>query len=742
MSARSSDPHGSLHARGHPTPAAPTTPLYFAGNDQPTADANGPGPQRAGLGGLARVGPYAIVGPLGEGGMGAVYRARHLHLGVERAIKVLLAEPDPGKLARFEREVANLAQVRHPNVVGVHEVGCEAGRPWMAMDLVEGSDLSAALRGGRPTLERALELAVGIARGVAALHRLGIVHRDLKPQNVVIAADGRPVVLDLGLAVAPDRDERLTQTGAALGTIGYMAPEQLAGQAGPATDVYALGLITYELVTGLSSIPAASSHQELVGKVLHRAPLEPGRVDASLPARLDRVCARATAPDPAARYPDAGALADALEAVRGAPGPSRRAVRRRALALLLPLGAGALAVALWLGAGADASQAAAPPPERPAAGGASRPERRPRALSRREVSQADDRLRELVLLGARRRVEALEEWLARYPGHPSTERARAALADARLELPLAVLTHEGASVAAFCRAGLVTGGADGELVLWDVARGEPLRTWETGWPVHALTTSADGARLLAGGPGGYAWFEVEGEGGEKLPIDFTVRAVVFLAEGDALVGGTSQWLRRRELPGGREVRTYGQINAETIGLGLLSDGTAFASINAVSAKSTSPFDNQVHCWEVRSGDHLYSLPLPERPSALAVSPDQDTFAVGTERGLLLLFSLEARSEKATLRAPGAEQAHEGPVRALAFAPDGQTLYSCGGRVSPLQTRVLAAWSVATGERLRAREALDAVPIHLSVAGDGQTLALVGEEVGRVEVWRADTWGPR
>ncbi|MBX3470199.1 MAG: serine/threonine protein kinase [Planctomycetes bacterium] len=284
-----------------------------------------------------RVGPYELLDRLGQGGMGTVHRARHVDLGVVRAVKLLRAGGARGPAAarataRFEREARALAQVRHDNVVAIHESGVrpEDGAPWLAMDLVAGRPLDEVVAGGPLPWGEALALMVPLCRGVDALHAAGIVHRDLKPQNVIVAADGRPVVIDLGLAVAPERDERLTATGAFVGTPHYMAPEQVDAREAisPRTDVHALGLILYELVTGEQALAQEStSVHQVMGALLASERPRPSDRAPDLPLALDEVCGRAMARDPAARYETAGALADALAAVRA---PGARSVRRAA----------------------------------------------------------------------------------------------------------------------------------------------------------------------------------------------------------------------------------------------------------------------------------------------------------------------------------------------------------------------------------------------------------------------------
>jgi tRNA A-37 threonylcarbamoyl transferase component Bud32 len=262
----------------------------------------------------ARIGPYVPIEELGRGGMGIVYRARDPAKRREVAVKVLNDAAGPTRRARFAREVAALAMVRHPAVVRILENGIDHEVPYFAMRLVLGPSLRSELV-RRGTLEpaEAVRLVERVARGLHVAHSLGIVHRDVKPENILLD-DSEPVLTDFGLAVGTGEDEvRLTDGGQGLGTLGYMAPEQLRGEVGtigPATDVFALGAVLHELITGRVT-PDSSSHATL------------GRL-------LADVHACATAPRVADRYPSASAFADDLELVLrgGIPAASRGAWRR------------------------------------------------------------------------------------------------------------------------------------------------------------------------------------------------------------------------------------------------------------------------------------------------------------------------------------------------------------------------------------------------------------------------------
>jgi len=251
--------------------------------------------------------------------MGAVFVARHRELGCLRAVKVIEGS-DPKRVARFEREVTALARVRHPAVVRVHDTGRQGPILYFAMDLIDkGRPLDALF--STLTLEQALSIVEGAARGVHALHEAGLVHRDVKPANIVVDAHFVPTVIDLGL-VSSDEFDRLTKTGTMLGTLQYMAPEQAltSDPPDPRNDVYALGAILYEAATGSPPIEAAST-QELMMALASRAIEPPSKRRPGLPRALDAICRRALARDLDERYPTALDLAEDLRRLRGGEEP-------------------------------------------------------------------------------------------------------------------------------------------------------------------------------------------------------------------------------------------------------------------------------------------------------------------------------------------------------------------------------------------------------------------------------------
>ncbi len=267
---------------------------------------------------------YRVGEVLGRGGMGVVYKARHLRLNRPVAIKMMLngGFAGPPELARFQREAEALAALQHPNIVQVHDVGESGGLPYFAMEFVDGGNLAQKLDGVPQPARDAATLMALLAGAVEAAHRGGIVHRDLKPANILLTADGTPKITDFGLARRLDAGAGLSMTGARIGTPGYMAPEQVAGHArvsGAATDIYALGAILYEMLTGRPPFLAETA-VETERQVIAEEPAPPSRLNARVPRDLETICLQCLQKDPKRRYTSAAQLGDDLQRfLRGEP---------------------------------------------------------------------------------------------------------------------------------------------------------------------------------------------------------------------------------------------------------------------------------------------------------------------------------------------------------------------------------------------------------------------------------------
>jgi hypothetical protein len=308
----------------------------------------------------ARFGPYEILALLGAGGMGVVYRARDARLNRDVALKVLAAgmADDPGRLQRFEQEARAAATLNHPNVMAVFDLGVEDGTPYIVSELLEGQTLRDLLGRGALTVRTATTLAIQVAHGLAAAHAKGIVHRDLKPENVFVTADGRAKVLDFGIAkiTAPASDETThlspgTIAGQVLGTAGYMAPEQVRGDAvDHRADIFAFGAVFYEMLGGHSAFSGDTSVERMTAILKS----DPPALASTVPAHLDRIVRRALEKNPQHRFQSATDIAFALEALAGpvtgtasvTPQPEERPWWRFAAGVLLLALAGAVVGAI------------------------------------------------------------------------------------------------------------------------------------------------------------------------------------------------------------------------------------------------------------------------------------------------------------------------------------------------------------------------------------------------------------
>lgn len=291
---------------------------------------------------LPKIPGYEVEAVLGLGGASIVYRALNLRLNRHVALKMLLAGPyaTPEELERFQLEAQAVAGLHHPNIVQLYEAGDVDQRPYFTMELVEGGNLARKLAGAPQPVHEAASLLASAAEAVHFAHQRGIIHRDLKPANILLAVDGTPKVSDFGLARRLE-SAGMTITGVALGTPSYMSPEQARGQqksVGPAADVYALGAILYETLTGRPPFRGESSAATLQ-QVLADDPVPPAQLNPRVPRDLETICLKCLDKDPNGRYASAEALADDLRRFgRGEPitarpvgliGRSLRFARRR-----------------------------------------------------------------------------------------------------------------------------------------------------------------------------------------------------------------------------------------------------------------------------------------------------------------------------------------------------------------------------------------------------------------------------
>ena len=287
----------------------------------------------------SRLGPYAILAPLGAGGMGEVYRARDSRLDRDVAIKVLSERlaGDPDALSRFHREAKAVAALSHPNILSIHDFGSENGISYAVMELLEGQSVRERLIDGPVPWRRSVDIAIAVADGLSAAHAKGIVHRDLKPENIFLTSDDRVKILDFGLArhdaSAPGSPLTAAPTatgtvpGTVMGTVGYMSPEQVRGDSMDArTDIFSLGCVLQELVTGQRAFQRRTP-ADTMAAILNAEPAEISESGANVPQGFVNVVARCLQKNPWSRFQTAQDLAFALkEVLRGSDVPAARSV--------------------------------------------------------------------------------------------------------------------------------------------------------------------------------------------------------------------------------------------------------------------------------------------------------------------------------------------------------------------------------------------------------------------------------
>src|SRR6516165_5256738 len=319
-----------------------------------------------------RLGAYEILDKLGEGGMGEVWRARDDRLNRSVAIKILPSDVanDPMRRARFEQEARSLGALNHPNIVAVYATGQDNGTTYIVSELVDGETLRAILDRGPLGSRKAVQFGVQIAEALAAAHAAGIVHRDLKPENIMITRNGRVKVLDFGLArqnpvASSDRTATvaISTPGVAMGTVGYMSPEQVRGEAVDArSDIFSFGAVLYEMVGGRRAFQRESS-VETMNAILHDDLAElQSSDDTPLPAGLDTIIRRCLEKPPAERFQSAADLAFALRALSTTSSgvqPTPPATRKAHL-WLWPAVVALTAIALFAGGFATRMFTAAP----------------------------------------------------------------------------------------------------------------------------------------------------------------------------------------------------------------------------------------------------------------------------------------------------------------------------------------------------------------------------------------------
>jgi serine/threonine-protein kinase len=310
-------------------PSTPRTTSSTRGRSYGAGSGAGVRPTPSASNRLPTIPGYEVIDVVGRGGIGIIYRVRHLKLNRIVALKMLLSGEYASSedLSRFTQEARAIAAFQHPNIVQVYDVGEVDGRAYFTMEFVSGGSLAQKVAGHPQRAAYSASITETLARAIHIAHLVGIVHRDLKPANILLTSDGTPKITDFGLARRTEVESDLTLSIARIGTPSYMAPEQVTGTSksvGPPADIYGLGAILYQLCTGVPPFRAETS-SETQRQVVSQEPVTPSRLNAKVPRDLETICLKCLAKDPARRYATALALADDLGRFqRGEPISARR----------------------------------------------------------------------------------------------------------------------------------------------------------------------------------------------------------------------------------------------------------------------------------------------------------------------------------------------------------------------------------------------------------------------------------
>jgi WD40 repeat protein len=709
---------------------------------------------------------YEVIRELGRGGMGVVYLARHLKLGNQVALKMILAggHASESDLARFELEAAAVARIKHPGIIHIHEFGEFEGKPFFSLEFVEGGSLAGLLKDGPMTPRDAATMVEKLARAMHHAHEAGIVHRDLKPANVLLTKQGEPKVADFGLAKDIGSDDGLSRSGAIMGTPSYMAPEQAEGRLrdiGPTTDVYALGAILYQCLTGSVPFRGTTLHETLL-MVATQPPPSLRSTKPGVSRDLETICLRCLEKNPKGRYATAAELADDLgRFLRGEPVRARpvgwferswRWCRRNpaAVTVALALLVGAVVSTVFgIQSSIDAREADK------AREKADEKTKLEVAARIREKAASDN---ETAALKAR--AEALEERAK------AVEKTRASLVTAQLARVDASLQKSNVAQSLLHDEDAIPKSerdfAWGLYNAW--TRQTSRELVPTSRSLRTLSLSPDGKQVAMGSVDGTLAIrssEKSGPGQTTINCESGVLlASAFSPDGKFVAtSGSNGQVRIWNLGDLRTPRICKNNGLPVKRLSFSDDGrllagadgtvfiqlwdTATGDRRALSTDETGDYSSiavlsstgdlvattgKVHDIYVLKTKKYEEVAILDRThgkqvQAVAFSPDEKGLASGDAEGLLVIWDLTTEKAKHKL------EGHGSPIRGVAYTPDGKSL------VSADESGVIKIWDATSGKETKSLrpDVLTLEKIELfSLSKDGSRLAV--SDGGAARIW--------
>jgi WD40 repeat protein len=735
------------------TPSPPAASLRFV----PRTDSAPEGPMSR-----LTIPGYQILGELGRGGMGVVYRARQTSLDRLVALKMVLTgvHAGPGERARFRREAEAVARLQHPHIVQIHEIGEHDGTPFFSLEYVPAGSLDKKLNGTPLPAHEAAQLLETLARTIHAAHEQGIIHRDLKPANVLLTKDGQPKITDFGLAKRLDPGPGAlapggrTETGAIIGTPSYMAPEQAGGPSkaiGPPADIYALGAILYECLTGRPPF-RAETPLDIVRQVLSQEPVSPSRLNPRVPRDLETIALKCLNKAPSNRYTTTVEMADDLRRFQtGEPILARPvglwerswrwARRRPAQAALVGVSSLALLALVGVGVGRVYSSRLEVAYE-------SERDARDRAeKAQREVERQRAREEELLRLqeNIHRLAVAQSEWHAGRVG-----RAEQILASCPASLRgwewhylrqlcrgelLSLSGHRGEVTCVAYRPDgrrLVSADKAGTVIVRDANTGQNLLTFaghkDTIWSV---TFSPSGRRLATAGNDGTVgiWAANSGRKIHALVHEGPMTSIAWSPDGQHLVSACQDGTVRvwNALTGEPLGRLEGKaVNIQEVAFSPDGRSVAGSSFRFQVQGGRPVYLGQVKAWNLSTRKEMFSAEgHTDRVLSLAFSPDGQYLASGSEDRTIRIWTAATGQKVHTLRG------HTELVRRIAFHPDGRRLASAAW------DGTVRVWEVPDGQEVMTLRGHSGPVNGIAFSPDGTRLASAGADQ-TVRVWDATT----